>query len=99
MALLAAYAQLEGKFWETNDVMYSLAGKKNEINVKELAEIIGLNYRALSYALKDRNIRYKVKHDISSGIKMGINATPAYLIDGEIYQGQIPSAILKKGLE
>ena len=99
MAYLATGAQFKGKFWETNDVLYSLAGKKNEINIKELAESIGLNYRVLSYALKDRNVRYKVKHDISSGIKMGINATPAYVIDGEIYQGQIPSAIIKKGLE
>jgi len=96
---LATYAQFEGKFWETNDVMYSLAGKKNEFNIKELAETIGLNYQALSHALSDRSIRYKVKHDISSGINLGISGTPTYLIDGEIYQGQIPSAILNKGLE
>ena len=99
MALMATYAQFEGKFWETNDLMYSLMGKKNEINIKELAETIDLNYEALSYAINNGNIRYKVKHDIASGIKMGINGTPAYVIDGELYQGQIPSAIIKKSLE
>jgi protein-disulfide isomerase/uncharacterized membrane protein len=99
MALLAAYAQFEGKFWELNDVLYGLAGKKNEINIKELAETIGLNYEALSYALHDRNIRYKVKHDISSGIKMGINGTPAFLINDKVYFSHIPQQILNKILE
>lgn len=99
MALLATYAQFEGKFWEINDVMYSLAGKQNEINIKELAETIGLNYEALSYALYDRNIRYKVKHDISSGIKMGINGTPAYVIYDKVFFSNIPQQILKKVLE
>jgi protein-disulfide isomerase len=99
MALLATYAQFEGKFWELNDVLYGLAGKKNEINIKELAETIGLNYQALSYALSDRNIRYKVKHDISSGIKMGINGTPAFLINDKVYFSNIPQHILKQILE
>jgi len=57
-------------------------------------------YFCIFRGLSDRDlIRYKVKHDISSGIKMGINGTPAYVIDGELYQGQIPSAIIKKSLE
>ena len=99
MALLATSAQSEGKFWEINDVLYSLAGKKNEINIKELAEKIGLNYRALSSAIKDGHIRYKVKHDISSGIKMGINGTPAYVVNNKVYFANIPKQILKKVME
>ena len=58
-----------------------------------------MNSEALAHAVKDGNIRYKVKHDIASGIKLGINGTPAYVINGEIYQGQVPPAIIKKGLE
>ena len=99
MALLAAYAQIEGKFWETNDVMYSLAGKKNKINIKGLAETIGLNYAALSYALNDRNMAYKLKHDIAVGINLGITGTPGYLIDGKVYLGQIPPEIISSVME
>jgi uncharacterized membrane protein/predicted DsbA family dithiol-disulfide isomerase len=99
MALLTAYAQIEGKFWETNDLLYSLVGQKDEINLKELSETIGLDYEAFSYAINDGNLRYKVKHDIASGIKMGINGTPAFVIDGEVYQGQIPAMIIKKRLK
>ena len=99
MALLAAYAQIEGKFWETNDVMYGLASQKNKINIKELAQRIGLNYKALSYALQDRNMAYKLKHDIAVGIKLGMTGTPGYLIGGKVYQGQIPPEIISSVLE
>ena len=99
MALLATSAQVEGKFWEINDVLYSLAGKKNEINIKELAETVGLNYATLSSALSDRYIRYKVKHDISTGIKMGINGTPGYVINDKVYLANIPQQLLRKVLE
>jgi len=96
LALFAAYAQFEGKFWETNDLIYSLVGKEDEINLKEAAKTIGLNYKVFSRAINDPNLQYKVKHDIARGIKFGINGTPAYVIDGEVYQGQIPAAITNK---
>jgi uncharacterized membrane protein/predicted DsbA family dithiol-disulfide isomerase len=99
MALFSAYAQTQGKFWEMNDVLYSMAGKKKVINIKDLAEKIGLNYRELFYSTKDRDIRYKVKHDISTGIKLGINGTPAYVINSKVYFANIPQQILKKVLE
>jgi protein-disulfide isomerase len=76
-----------------------LAGKKNEINIKELAETAGLNYAALSSSFSDGFIRYKVKHDISSGIKLGVSGTPAYVIKGKVYLANIPQQILKKVLE
>ena len=99
MALFSAYAQTQGKFWEMNDALYRIAGKKKVINIKELAEKIDLNYRALSYSTKDRGIRYKVKHDISTGIKLGINGTPAYAINNKVYFANISQQILKKVLE
>ena len=99
MALLAAYAQSEGKFWAMNDVLYRLAGKTNELRIKELAATIGLNAKALASAINDRHLRYKVKHDISSGIRMGINGTPAYVIDNKVYVANVPQELLKKVLE
>jgi protein-disulfide isomerase len=99
MALMATYAQIEGKFWEINDIWYSLAGKRNEININEVADTIGLNSKALAAAIYHEDIRYKVKHDITRGIKLGINGTPAFVIDGQVYFGNIPQQILKKVLE
>jgi protein-disulfide isomerase/uncharacterized membrane protein len=99
MALLAAHAQAEGKFWEMNDVLYRLAGKMTELHIKELAETVGLNARALASAINNGHLRYKVKHDISSGLQIGINGTPAYVIENKVYVANVPQEILKRVLE
>ena len=98
MALLAVYSQTQGKFWKMNDILYNITGQIKYLNIKKLAEIVGLDYRTLSYSTKNPNIRYKVKHDIANGLKMGINATPGYVINGKVYMGQIPREILGRFL-
>ena len=99
MALFAEYAQTQGKFWEMNDVLFAMVGSTNVLNIKKLAEKVGLDYRALSYSIKNSLIRYKVKHDIAIGMKLGINGTPGYVIDGKVYLGQIPPEILSRVLD
>jgi protein-disulfide isomerase len=95
MALFAEYAQTQGKFWEMNDVLFAIVESTNVLNIKELAKKTGLDYRVLSYSTRDSMIRYKVKHDIAIGMKLGINGTPGYVIDGKVYLGQIPPEIIK----
>ncbi len=99
LALLADYAASKNKFWQMNDLLYGVAGQKKPIGTKELAKKLSLDSTDLARALNDRTIRLRVKHDIYSGNKWGITGTPAYVIDGEVYQGQIPPEIIKKVLE
>jgi uncharacterized membrane protein/protein-disulfide isomerase len=99
MALFAEYAQTQGKFWEMNDLLFAVAGSTNVLNIKKLAEKVGIDYRALSYSTKNRIIRYKVKHDIAIGMNLGIKGTPGYVIDGKVYLGQIPPEILGRVLD
>lgn len=98
MALLAAYAAKQDKFWEMNDLLYSIAGNHEAIGTKNLAERLGLDPKVLARFMRDPATSYRLKHDIWAGNKLGITGTPAYVINGEIYQGQIPPEILKKGL-
>jgi len=99
MALFAEYAQTQGKFWEMNDMLFAIAESTNVLDIKKLAKKVGLDYRALSYSTKNRTIRYKVKHDIAIGMKLGINGTPGYVIGGKVYLGQIPPEILSRVLD
>lgn len=99
LALIAIYAATQDKFWIMNDRLFEMAGKKRTIDLKELAVKTGLNFRELKGALQDTNIRNQLNRDILSGMKLGINGTPAYLIDDKLYLGQIPPDILKKALE
>jgi len=99
MALIAEYAKTENKFWQMSDILFKMAGHVDYINIKELADQTGLDYRKLAYATKSRVTRYKVKHDIAVGIKLGITGTPGYLIGGKVYLGQIPAEIISSVLD
>jgi uncharacterized membrane protein/protein-disulfide isomerase len=99
MALFAEYAKSEDKFWQMNDILFKMAGHVDYINIKELAEQTGLDYRKLAHATKSSVTRYKVKHDIAVGIKLEITGTPGYLIGGKVYLGQIPAEIISSVLD
>ena len=99
MALFAEYTKTKDKFWQMNDILFKMAGHVDYINIKKLAEQTGLDYRKLAHATKSNVIRYKVKHDIAVGIKLGITGTPGYLIDGKVYLGQIPPEIISSVLD
>jgi protein-disulfide isomerase len=99
MALFAEYAKSEDKFWQMNDILFKMAGHVDYINIKELAEQTGLDYTKLAHATKSSVTRYKVKHDIAVGIKLGITGTPGYLIGGKVYLGQIPPEIISSVLD
>ena len=99
LALLSVYAAKKNKFWQMNDLLYGIVGQKKPIGTNELAKILKLDSNELARSIKDPSIRHRVKHDIYTGNKLGITGTPAYLIEGEIYQGQIPPEIIKKILK
>ena len=99
LALLAVYAASKNKFWEMNDLLYELSSQKKPIATQELAKALSIDNIDLAGALNDRIMRLRLKHDIYSGNKLGITGTPAYIINDEVYQGQIPSKIIKGVLE
>jgi len=42
---------------------------------------------------------FQVPFDIRDGLKLGITGTPAFVIDGKAYLGQLPPEIIKKAIE
>jgi protein-disulfide isomerase/uncharacterized membrane protein len=99
LALLAIYAASKNKFWQINDLLYSHAGQKQPLSIKDLADEAGLDVNEMVRAITDRTVRHRLQHDIVTGIKLGISGTPAYLIEGELYLGQIPPATIKAVLK
>ena len=99
LAMLSIYAATQKRFWQMNDILFSIARVKPEIDIQALAKQVGLDERKLSRSFHNRKIRYKLKKDILDGIKMGVRGTPSFVIDGKVYQGQIPPEILKRALD
>ncbi len=82
-----------------NDALFEIAGQKRAFNTRELAEKVGLNRADLSRGIRDPKIQLKLKRDIMGGLKLGITGTPAFVIDGKVYLGQLPPDIIKKAFE
>ena len=99
LAMLSIYAATQNRFWQMNDILFSIARVTPEIDIKKLAHDVGLDERKLARAFQNRKVRYKLKKDILEGIKMGVKGTPSFVIDGNVYQGQLPPEILKSALE
>ena len=96
MAIIALYAQEKDQFWKINDLLYDLAAQKEDFNTKTVAEQMGITSGELAAALGDRYFRLRLKHDIAVGIDKGIDGTPGFIIDGQVYTGTIPKALMQK---
>ena len=99
MALIATSAARMKKFWPVNDYLFGIAGRAHIIDIKKLAEKVDLNFEELKRNMSDRNSQIALRRDIWQGNKLKITGTPAYLIEHNLYLGQIPSDVLKNALE
>lgn len=99
LALMAIYALEQGKFWEMNDQLFSLDLKKGNIRFRELADKTGLNEQALAASIYEQQLHQKLWADIREGITLGMTGTPGYIIDGQLYFGQIPPDKIKRIIE
>ncbi|RJP75753.1 MAG: hypothetical protein C4522_20295 [Desulfobacteraceae bacterium] len=94
LALLSIYAAKKEKFWELHDLLFDVGQQKGEIDIKALSVKIGLGEKDLLHAFFDKETRMHLDSDIRSGLKLGISGTPAYVINGKLYLGQVPADVL-----
>jgi len=94
MAMLAIHAGLKGKFWEMNDVLYELGGRAERIDVASVASRVGLEVSEIAAELRNSDVLTKLRKDIQAGLQLGIAGTPAYLVNGKLSLGMIPSEYL-----
>lgn len=92
LALMALYATANKRFWEVNDILFA----SDEIKVHEIAEKTGLNFRGLLGSMESKIAKAILMQDIKKGFEHGLTGTPGYLIDGVMYEGQIPYEKLNK---
>jgi uncharacterized membrane protein/protein-disulfide isomerase len=99
MALLAIHGAVNGKFLEMNDLLFAKGATGQSILLKDIAEETGMDLRLLATALKHEPYIQHLQFEIRQGMKLGIIGTPSYLINGSVYEGNIPAEILKPFLD
>jgi protein-disulfide isomerase/uncharacterized membrane protein len=98
LAIAAAYAAYEGRFWQMNDLLYQIPKDIKKLDIRELAQKSGVSFEGLASAPYNRFFYRKIKRDVLKAIEMGVTATPTYEVNGNLYQGRIPLDLIIENL-
>jgi len=100
MAAEAALAANEqGKFWEMHDLLFTNFRKLSRENILEWAQQIGLDVNKFKAELDSGKFASVVKKDTSDGDAAGVYGTPAFFINGKLYNGPMTMDSVKPILE
>jgi protein-disulfide isomerase len=83
-ACAAEAAALQGAFWEMHDALFSDQGRLEDPHLWARAERLGLDLGRFDADRRSDAVRERVERDFKTGLRAGVMATPAYLVDGEL---------------
>lgn len=81
-----------------NDLLFEMAQKSAVLNLQDFADRSGLDAQEMAAALRHPRMRHMLQQDIAEGIRLGISGTPAFVVDGNVYLGQLPPEVLESYL-
>jgi hypothetical protein len=89
-AIAAHCASEQGKFWEYNNNLYSVAGDSGPADLTKRAADLGLDGAAFEACVHRRSTRTKIKTNYDDGAALGVTGTPAFFINGRMLVGAQP---------
>ena len=104
-AIAAQAAGTQGKFWEYADLLYNNQDNLKKKDLIKYAEETGMNVEKFKKDLDDGTYAAQVEDDIQTGLKIGINATPTFILNNVVmtidtpndFDTQIADALKKLG--
>lgn len=103
-ARAARAAGLQGKFWEFHDVLYAAGIKPNTGKVTPafllgVAKQVGLDLDRFRIDADSAQVQAAVRKDFDEGVALGVNGTPAFLINGTPVMGAQPQDVFVSVIE
>ena len=96
-AVAAEAARRQGAFWGMHDALFALQGSPlRETDLRAAARELGLDVERFSADLRDRALLERVRADLAVVDRLGIEATPALLVNGLLYVGLLSSDDLRR---
>jgi protein-disulfide isomerase len=91
LASRASYAAARvGKFWEFHDAVFALGGRYDADDLLEIGARLGIPRDELELAMTTEVNDAKIEADIELGMRLRVNGTPAYFINGRPIVGALP---------
>ena len=99
-AVECALDQGADKFWEYNDLLFSMQGRGgaafSNTSLKAYAVQLGLDTTAFDKCLDLGAKTAHIQADYDEGVSRGVTATPTWFINGEIMPGALPENELRQ---
>jgi protein-disulfide isomerase len=94
-AEMAEAAADRGKFWEMHDSLFEHQNALEDENLIAYATTLGIDPQWATAALEQGLFRERVREDVASGGRSGVNGTPTFYVNGGRYDGLLhPDALL-----
>jgi len=98
-AKAAECAHEQGKFWEYHFVLYTYNDKLTTSDLKKYAMQLGLNTKEFNDCLISNETTAIIERDLKEGQMVGIDATPAFFINGVKLIGAQPYSVFKQYID
>ncbi len=97
-AMAAECADLQGRFWEMNDALFSIQEtvKTQDVDPVDLAVRLGLNRLDFKRCLEQKTTAGRVEVDLDAAMERKLRGTPSFLIGEKLFMGRIPEAEIER---
>ena len=95
-ALASWAAQQQGKFWQYHNALFDQQKTLNTNSYTSIATTLGLDLAKFDRDRKSPQAKAAVEADQRLGEALGIDGTPAIILNGELLSGAAPLAELEK---
>ena len=91
-------AQQQGKFWDYYDALFEQQDNLGEDFYIELAEDLDLDMEQFERDRNSRNADLAIEKDMELAQEIGIQGTPLFIFNGQVFSGAIPLSTLDEAL-
>lgn len=95
----AEAAGAQGQFWEMHDVLFQHQDALGDSDLLLYAAALGLDRARFLQELAAHEHAPRVREDFMSGVRSGVNGTPAFFINGARHDGSYDLATMLATLE
>ena len=98
-AEVAEFAGAQGKFWEMHDLLYENQDALEDDDLVRHAKALRLDVPRFVKEMKSGAHLERVRADLSSGVRSGVNGTPTFFINGARHDGPFDLGSLMAAIE
>jgi protein-disulfide isomerase len=84
----AEAADAQGRFWEMHDLLFENQDALEDENLAEYATELGLDAKRLMAEVREGAHSARIQKDYRSGEQNGVDGTPVFFVNGELFEGE-----------